>query len=112
MQERWSQRHHDEIKTMLEHSHFLQHRILERIDTMSAELDRLTASVAKLTTAEKSLVALVAGLAELIRNNASDPAALNKLADDIDADSKEITDAVAANTPAAPPAEPPVEPAT
>lgn len=102
MQEQWSQRHHDELKVLLEHTHYLQHRILEKVDTMTAELDRLTTSVASLTTAEKSLVALVAGLADLIRQNATDPAALTKLADDIDADSKEITDAVVANTPAAP----------
>lgn len=68
---------------------------------MSAEMDRIKASVAALTTAEKSLVKLVKDLAQLIRDNATDPAALTAIADEMDADSKEIADAVVENTPPA-----------
>jgi len=100
-----------ELKQMLEHQHFLQHRILERIDTMSAAMDRLTSEVAENSTAVDSVLALVEGLAQQIRDNAEDPAKLNALADELDAKQQAIAAAVAANTPAPPPEEPPVEPA-
>lgn len=74
--------------------------------TMTAALDRLTASVASLTTAEESLVTLVNGLAEQIRNNVGDDDALNSLADSLDADTASITAAVTANTTPTPPAPP------
>ena len=68
---------------------------------MSAELDRLTASVAAEDTVIDSAVALINGLAQQIRDHANDPAALNALADDIDAKSAALSEAVTANTPAA-----------
>lgn len=69
---------------------------------MSVEIDRLTASVTALTTVDDSLVALVGNLAQAIRDNASDPVALNALADKLDAESTKVAAAVTANTPAAP----------
>jgi hypothetical protein len=95
----------ENVLEMLEHLHRHLLRIDQRTNDMSAATDRLTASVAALTSAEKSAVALLGQLAQLIRDNSSDPAALNKLADDIDADTAEIAAAVVANTPATP--EPP-----
>lgn len=75
---------------------------LEHMETkLSAEIDRLTASVTALTTVDDSLVALVGNLAQAIRDNATDPAALNALADKLDAESIKVADAVTANTPAA-----------
>lgn len=68
---------------------------------MSAELDRLKASVTALTTVAASSEALMGRLAQLIRDNANDPVALNALADEIDADTAGLAEAVAANTPAA-----------
>lgn len=70
---------------------------------MSAALDRLTASVAAVNTKADSAIALIQGLAQLIRDNSENPAALNKLADDLDAQSSELQQAIDANTP-------PVEP--
>jgi predicted nucleic acid-binding Zn-ribbon protein len=98
---RWSSRHsHDEINRKLEHHHELLHQIKEGIITMSAELDRLTTEVAETKSAVASVLTLVAGLAQQIRDNATDPAALNALADDLDASQKDIADAITANTPA------------
>lgn len=77
------------------------HTLLERTDKLSAEIDRLTASVTALTTVDDSLVALVGNLAQLIRDNAADPAALNSLADKLDAESAKVAAAVTDNTPAA-----------
>ncbi len=91
---------HAELIRKLDHLHTHQLETLKELKAMSAELDRLKASVAALTTSEKSLVALVKGLAQLIRDNATDPAALNAIADEIDADNAEIAAAVTENTPA------------
>jgi len=76
---------------------------------MSAQLDRLTASVAALKTVDASAAAMIAGLAQQIRDAGTDPVALAALADDIDADKAALAAAVAANTPAAvtPPVAPP-----
>lgn len=97
----WTQRHHDEIVQKLDHVHELLHHLTERIITLSAETDRLTASVAALTTVEQSAVTLLGQLSQLIRDNAQDPAALNALADSIDDDKNDLAAAVSANTPAA-----------
>lgn len=68
---------------------------------MSAEIDRLTASVTNLTTVDASLVTLVGNLAQLLRDSASDPAAINALADKLDAEAATVSQAVTDNTPAA-----------
>ena len=66
---------------------------------MSAELDRLTTEVSETKTVVDSAIALLGQLAQLIRDAASDPAAINALADELDAKSNELAEAVAANTP-------------
>lgn len=76
---------------------------LRKMSTASeAALARLTASVAANTTVDQSILDLVTRLAQEVRDNANDPAALNALADQIDADAQRITEAVNANTPAPP----------
>ena len=74
---------------------------------MSVQLDRLTAEVAETRTAVNSVITLVAGLAQQIRDLKEDPAALEALANELDAAQAEIAAAVTENTPAEPPAEPP-----
>lgn len=82
-----------------------------QLKDMTEALDRLTASVAAESAVIDSAVTLLGTLAQEIRDNIGDDAALNALADGIDAKKSALADAVAANTPAAPPTEPPVEPA-
>ncbi|MER9336035.1 hypothetical protein NKJ06_18930 [Mesorhizobium sp. M0293] len=94
-------RQHDDVMQSLEHIHRLLHTLLERTHHMSAVTDRLAASVANLTSAQQSAVTLLSQLSQLIRDNAEDPTALNKIADDIDADTASLAAAVVANTPAA-----------
>lgn len=94
-----SWKRHEKLKQILEHHHELLHDIKEGNITMSAELDRLTTEVAETKTAVASVLALVEGLAQQIRDNATDPVALNKLADDLDAAQQDIAAAVTANTP-------------
>lgn len=81
--------------------------ILERVNRMNVELDRLTASIAGMKTVGQSSNALLRKLAQMIRDNANDPAALTALADDVDAQSADMSAAVVENTPAE--GEPPVE---
>lgn len=67
---------------------------------MSAALDRLTASLANNSSATASAIALLSTLASEIRAGLvnDDAAALNALADKLDAENASIADAVTANT--------------
>lgn len=63
---------------------------------MSAELDRLTTEVAETKAGVASAITLIQGLAQQIRDNANDPAALKALADDLDASQTDLANAVTA----------------
>lgn len=76
--------------------------LLKEVRSMQQAVARLTADVAALTTVNASAIALFSGLAQLVRDNAGDPAALNSLADSIEAQNVALQAAVTANTPAAP----------
>lgn len=70
------------------------------------DLSRLTAAVARDTTVNESAITLMTNLSTLLREAAGDEAAVNALADQLDAAQQTLADAVVANTPAAPPAPP------
>lgn len=74
--------------------------VLWRNYKMSAELRRLQAETAEITTVVDSAVAMIEGLAAQVRDNANDPAALNALADQLDANANRLGAAIASNTPA------------
>lgn len=67
---------------------------------MSA-IQRLASSVAAMTTVAASATHLLTNIAGQIRENAGDEDAMNRLADELDADTASLTDAITANTPAA-----------
>jgi len=67
---------------------------------MPTDLNRLTAAVERDNTVNQSAITLLNNLSQLIRDNATDPAALNALADQLDAQQQALADAVTANTPA------------
>ncbi len=69
---------------------------------MSAELDALKAQVAANADAVNSAVTLINGIADRITAAGVDPAALAALTDELKASDKALSDAVVANTPAAP----------
>lgn len=73
-----------------------------KLNEMSPEVQRITQEVAELKTVNQSAVALLQSLSQLIRDNIDDKAALTQLANDIDAETNTLADAVTANTPAAP----------
>jgi hypothetical protein len=80
--------------------------------SMSAEVDRIKASVQQLTDVNHSAIILLGDLASRVRALQADPAALTALADEIDARKAELAQAVLTNTPAAPtPPTPPAPPA-
>lgn len=75
-------------------------RINRSLRTMSAEFDALTAEVSENSDVIESAVTLIQGLADQIRAlaDAPSPAAIQALADKLDAQSNALAAAVAANT--------------
>lgn len=71
-----------------------------------ATLADIQHSIASQTTVEASVVTMLTGLSQQLKDAiaASDPVALQALVDQIDANTKTLSDAVVANTPTPPPA--------
>ena len=65
---------------------------------MSPEGQRLIDEVTEATTVQASAAALITTLAQFIRDNKDDPAALAAKADELDASSNALQAAVEANT--------------
>ena len=76
--------------------------IYESTKAMSQALDNLKKEVTETKGAVASILALVEGLAQQIRDNAEDPVALNAMADELDQQQQAIAAAVTANTPPTP----------
>lgn len=91
-----------EIKAAQERDHKLLLKFARKVNAMANELDRIESEVTDISGAVDSAVALLDKLAQLIRDNAGDPARLNKIADDIDAKGNALAAAVVANDPDAP----------
>lgn len=70
---------------------------------MAGEIERVQTEVTEISGTVDSAVALLEKLAQLIRDNATNPAALNKIADDLDAKGNALAAAVVANDPDTPP---------
>lgn len=79
----------------------LSNQQAQETQTVMADLTALTAAVTNNTTVDESAIALLNQLGDLIRQNATDPAALAALADQLDSESANLAAAVTANTPAA-----------
>jgi|SRR6478752_7047332 len=71
----------------------------EEFTIVSKELDDLKREVAESKTVTQGAAALVASLADQIRDAKDDPEALEQLANELDANTKALADAVQANTP-------------
>lgn len=85
--------------------------LLRSMNIMSAAVERIAAAVAAQKTVNDSILQLVQGLADQLREMAAsdtaDAAALTALADSLEAEQARLSDAVHENTPQAP--EAPVE---
>jgi hypothetical protein len=73
--------------------------LIKQGDDMAGELERLSTEVTEIGTVVDSAIGLINGLAQQIRDLATDPAALNALADSLDSKANELAAAVVANTP-------------
>ena len=89
------------------HEYLVLRQILEGITAMTASVDRLTREVSESREVSTSIMTLVSNLAAEMRANANDSVAIERLADDLDSQQREISAAVTENTPAA--EQPPVE---
>lgn len=106
----------------------IEQRLDEQLETLvqvqtegaaiMTDLSVITEEVAQNGDAIGSAVALLGNLSQQIRDLSTDPAALQALADQLDANTQQLAEAVVANTPAAPaqtpvggvPEQPTVEP--
>jgi predicted Zn-dependent peptidase len=66
---------------------------------MSQELDDLKREVQESRSVTEGAAALISGLADQIRDAKDDPAALEELAQQLDAQTQQLASAVTANTP-------------
>jgi chromosome segregation ATPase len=80
--------------------------IIKRINHMSAQVDRVKAAVATLVTEVGEASAEIAKLAQAVRDAAQDPAELEAIAVQIEAQAKALDDSVAAANQPAPAPEP------
>lgn len=76
-------------------------RLLQMGTKQMADLTRITEAVTGLTSVVDSAVELLGRLAQEIRDNATDPAKLEELASQIEAQKQELAEGIAANTPGA-----------
>ena len=76
--------------------------IQRKEEAMGAELDNLTAQVKANGDAEASAIVLIKGLADQIATAKTDPVALQALSDSLKASATSLSEAITANTPAAP----------
>jgi cell division FtsZ-interacting protein ZapD len=89
----WFNRRQRRIENLLD-------AILREVRVMMKELDDLRTAVTKLTTVGDSMATLIAGLSAQIQASKDDPAAVERIAQDLSAKADEWAAAVTANTPA------------
>ena|ERR1035437_4573698 len=88
------------------HSDTRMDYLLRILQSMSPQLEALSAAVAAEGTVIESAVVLLTGLSRQITDLKNDPAALQTLSDQVKAESDALAAAVLANTPAEIPATP------
>jgi hypothetical protein len=79
----------------------LLRNILRKETDIMADLTALTAAVERAVTVEESAIALIQGIAAELAAAKTDPAAVQALADKLNAEADSLSVAVSANTPAA-----------
>lgn len=73
--------------------------IITALGGLKVTLDELKAKVEAQTTVVQSVVTLLTDLAQRLRDAADDPAEIQAIADQVDANRQAMADAVVANTP-------------
>ena len=80
-------------------------KLLIQVNQMSQATDNLAAAVARETSVDQSILTLIQGLADQVKQTSTDPQ-VQALADQINANADKLAAAVTANTPAPTPATP------
>lgn len=94
--EQWEQ-----LTTALETINRKLTTIIKQEKELMSEIDTLTTDVENNASVTDSVVTMISGLAQQIRDLSGNPAALQELANSLEASTKKLSDAVVANTPAA-----------
>ena len=109
MEERHRRAVGEDIIERLSHIEWALHRIEQKLGLINMkenwiimDLSALQTAVEADTSATSSAITLLTTLAEELRAAAGDPAAVQAIADQITANATQLSDAVVANTPAAP----------
>lgn len=89
--------HNDDTKRVL-------NKLIKRIERIMTKLDELNAAVERNTAVDDSVLTLLEGVVQQLKDAqaSSDPAAIDKLIAQLDANTQKMTDAVVAHTPAQP----------
>src|SRR5258708_4963652 len=76
---------------------------VNKVDKIMATMQELTASVQRNTDVDESVLTLISGISTQLKDAqaSNDPAAIQAVIDQLDANTKRMADAVTANTPAA-----------
>ena len=87
--------------------------LLFKVNIIMATMQDLTASVQRESDANDAVVTLLNGVSQQLKDAqaSNDPQAIQTVIDQIDANTKKLSDAVTANTPAAPASSTPSAPA-
>jgi enamine deaminase RidA (YjgF/YER057c/UK114 family) len=87
-------------------------QISEKVDQIMPTMQELRDAVQRNTAVDDSVLAMVQGIVQQLKDAqaANDPTAIAELISALDANTQKMSDAVTANTPAAPPTPAPVEP--
>lgn len=82
----------------------LLRELILKVDTLMATMQDLTASVQREADANDAVILLLTGVSQQLKTAQAqnDPTAIQTVIDQIDANTKKLSDAVTANTPAAP----------
>jgi len=86
----------------LEHLHELIHEINYKVNYIMATLQDVQNAVSQQSTVEDSVITLLNNIVQQLKDAqaSNDPAALDKVVADIQANTQRLTDAVTQNTPA------------
>ncbi len=78
-------------------------KLIKKVDKIMATMQELTASVQRNTDVDESVLTLISGISTQLKDAqaSNDPAAIQAVIDQLDANTKRMADAVTANTPAA-----------
>lgn len=82
---------------------YLLQKTLKKVNIIMATMQELNAAVQRNTDVEASVETMLQGISQQLKDAkaSNDPAAIQAVIDQIDANTKRLSDAVTANTPAA-----------